>query len=704
MIATTSTAIADDAASNGTSQPYGNTAAANTTTTVKELSELLFSNRTTHQSSMKKSRVNFQASLVDKSQKEKQAERTTFRRIKEEKQQLFQNSQMVHRKLFFSKIESKEEKKAAHAALKSFMMEKKKKNGNGTNAAKENHSNTIVDPNLAGKVKELSEILLSNRKTHQASMHDSRLNCQASLAGKTPEEKKKERTIFRVIQQEKRQSFQNAQQKHRQSFFSNLESQDEKKAARAALKSLMMNQNENKNNNNNDGGPGFLVGPALMMKGRPMKAARKAFRASLGGLSPIAKQQMRKAFRTEMKKVRQESFRDMNAERREARQTLNESLEGLIRAERRIKRQQFRKEEQERQVEFRDTLAKAFKDAQESMDSSSMMPSAKENEEEEEVITGTMNEKTLDDVIVDKAIINKKMFRLFVGANSDDGAAMKKEWQATNIATKKGIAKSVAAFEAWMDGLSHEDQRFNWNARLAECRERFMSTLQKINDSNTSGGGSSASFLPEDAIAARKARMELIHFRRAKRNAMMMTSNNNKAGAVVVVVRRPPPVRIMNNNLKREFETELVEEGFTKDLVDFTSSLNGLSEKEQNIQWKNRIQNLQREARKARAMVVMTRKAAAAAHYSRIAAVTDEEKVEGLADADSFHEEEKSSGTTGIRRGGRIIEDQKHLANDGFVMVIVDGMEGPESTNIDVHENDKNVEDDEDFVRLDWEI
>jgi len=241
MIATTSTAIADDAASNGTSQPYGNTAAANTTTTVKELSELLFSNRTTHQSSMKKSRVNFQASLVDKSKQEKQAERTTFRRIKEEKQQLFKNSQMVHRKLFFSKIESKEEKKAAHAALKSFMMEKKKKNGNGTTAAtvidedvaaKENHSITIVDPNLAGKVKELSEILLSNRKTHQASMYDSRLNCQASLAGKTPEEKKKERTIFRVIQQEKRQSFQNAQKKHRKSFFSNLESQDEKKAAR----------------------------------------------------------------------------------------------------------------------------------------------------------------------------------------------------------------------------------------------------------------------------------------------------------------------------------------------------------------------------------------------------------------------------------------------------------------------------------------
>mmetsp|Transcript_7066 Transcript_7066/g.7979 ORF Transcript_7066/g.7979 Transcript_7066/m.7979 type:complete len:106 (-) Transcript_7066:1134-1451(-) len=97
-----------------------------------------------------------------------------------------------------------------------------------------------------------------------------------------------------------------------------------------------------------------------MMKGRPMKAARKAFRASLGGRSPIAKQQMRKAFRTEMKKVRQESFRDRNADRREARQTLNESLEGLILAERRIKRQQFRKEEQERQMEFRDTLAKAF--------------------------------------------------------------------------------------------------------------------------------------------------------------------------------------------------------------------------------------------------------------------------------------------------------------------------------------------------------
>merc|ERR1711957_548198 len=144
------------------------------------------------------------------------------------------------------------------------------------------------------------------------------------------------------------------------------------------------------------------------------------------------------------------------------------------------------------------------------------------------------------------------------------------------------------------------------------------------------------------------------------------------------------------------------EEGFTKDLVDFTSSLKGLSEKEQNIQWKNRIQNLQREARKARAMVVMTRKAAAAARHSCIAAVTNKDQVEGSADDDAFNEEEKSSGTTGIRHGGRIIEDQENVANDDFGMVIVDGMEEPESTTIDVHENDKNVEDDEDFVHLDW--
>merc|ERR1740139_1995798 len=128
----------------------------------------------------------------------------------------------------------------------------------------------------------------------------------------------------------------------------------------------------------------------------------------------------------------------------------------------------------------------------------------------------------------------------------------------------------------------------------------------------------------------------------------MMSNNNNKAGAVVVVVVRPrPPVRIMNNNLKKEFETELVEEGFAKDLVDFTSSLKGLSEKEQNIQWKNRIQNLQCEARKARAMVVMTREAAVAARHSRIVAVTDEDQVKGSAVDDAFNEEEKSSGTTG---------------------------------------------------------
>merc|ERR1740139_2087501 len=125
--------------------------------------------------------------------------------------------------------------------------------------------------------------------------------------------------------------------------------------------------------------------------------------------------------------------------------------------------------------------------------------------------------------------------------------------------------------------------------------------------------------------------------------------------------------------------------GFTKDLVEFTLLLKGLSEKEQNIQWKNRIQNLQCEARKARAMVVMTRKAAAAARHSRIVAVTEEDQVKGSADDDAFNEEEKSSGTTGIRRGSRLIEDQEHVANDVFSMVIVDGMEEPESTTIGVH-------------------
>ena len=44
------------------------------------------------------------------------------------------------------------------------------------------------------------------------------------------------------------------------------------------------------------------------------------------------------------------------------------------------------------------------------------------------------------------------------------------------------------------------------------------------------------------------------------------------------------------------------------------------------------------------------------------------------------------------------------VANDGVGMVIVDGMEELDSTNIDVHENDKNIEEhDEDFVLLDWE-
>ena len=195
IIATTATRtaiITNDAASNGTSQPYSPaTAAANTTTTVQqELSELLFSNQlhdSTHQASMKKSRVKFQAALVDdKSNKEKQAGRNIFSEEQRRKTTtLYEEPTGAPPIILLEKIESKEEQKAAPAALRSLMMEKKKKNGNGTNAAtaiedtaaaaKEQHSYTVVvDPNLAGTVQELYPRFCCRivHNSSRTSMHD----------------------------------------------------------------------------------------------------------------------------------------------------------------------------------------------------------------------------------------------------------------------------------------------------------------------------------------------------------------------------------------------------------------------------------------------------------------------------------------------------------------------------------------------------
>lgn len=179
----------------------------------------------------------------------------------------------------------------------------------------------------------------------------------------------------------------------------------------------------------------------------------------------------------------------------------------------------------------------------------------------------------------------RNLFLAFAAANNGQNVAeTKREWRLTNVDTRKGIAKKIAAFEASLDGLSNKDRRFRWNARLAECSIRFASAMRKIsNDGRNGDKGSSLSpsFSPEFAMAVRKARMELILFRRAKQNATMTFNKNAGAGSSAAAI-TSPLVRCTNNLLKKETEEYLVEDnGFKKDLDEFASSLEGRPKEEQ---------------------------------------------------------------------------------------------------------------------------
>jgi len=251
--------------------------------------------------------------------------------------------------------------------------------------------------------------------------------------------------------------------------------------------------------------------------------------------------------------------------------------------------------------------------------------------------------------------------------------------QSMNNAANQEILKNIAAFKESLDGLSPKEQRLGWAKRLFDARARFMAAQQLRNGE----GGVS----PEDAMAIHLARTELICTRRAKKLALSksIAARNNK------------------------FRSQLLRDGFKEEFEEFASSIAGLSEEEQNIQWKNRIQRLQYEARKAHAMVAMTRKMArqfraAAKDRGNAAAANEEPKEVGATVV--HHEEHMASG--GVGGSG----DDHRLLDSCFEKVVVENIrvgdtnqgDNLEDNEDDAHENilddddDYNLEDNEDEV------
>merc|ERR1711865_262152 len=218
-------------------------------------------------------------------------------------------------------------------------------------------------------VVELADLLFLNRKIHQHSMQDSQAVFHASLCGcvdtvgktttaSTPPEDEEAWRMFRVGQKEKRQEFRAIQKNYRRSFFSNINSAEERKAARSALNTLMVNKSKNSNNNST-----MIHG---LRGGRPMQVAKYVFRLALNDfddLSPIEKQEKWKSYCTEIQNIKQEHIRILNTDLRTGRRAFL-ALEVGSRerdAGKCIHReQQFHMEQHQRRLQFRRELTQAF--------------------------------------------------------------------------------------------------------------------------------------------------------------------------------------------------------------------------------------------------------------------------------------------------------------------------------------------------------
>ena len=373
---------------------------------VEELARLLLSNREHHQE-----------------------RRKLFRTQQQDMCQKFRRQQQNLRRSFFRKLSSsmtpKEEQQVARKALKILMMEDKegqKKTKKKTRDAKRNGMANMnatvaaVDSSSPPPttVVELADLLFLNRKIHQHSMQDSQAVFHASLCGcvdtvgktttaaaetttSTPPEDEEAWGMFRIGQKEKRQEFRAIQKNYRRSFFSNINSTEERKAARSALNTLLTNKSKNSNNNST-----MIHG---LRGGRPMQVAKYVFRLALNDfddLSPIEKQEKWKSFCTEIQNIKQEHIRILNTDLRTGRRAFL-ALEVGSRerdAGKCIHReQQFHMEQHQRRLQFRRELTQAFQTIHKNILATNTAAAAAMVEEmaanEETVVDDTISTKVL---------------------------------------------------------------------------------------------------------------------------------------------------------------------------------------------------------------------------------------------------------------------------------------------------------------------
>ena len=172
--------------------------------------------------------------------------------------------------------------------------------------------------NNVGNVKDLSQVLLANRKIHHATMKEARVEFRSALKGlSSATEKQEQRKSFQAGLKMKQQEFQASQTATRKAFMATIDSQKEKKVARRVLKQLMQSERSHEKMKNCSGWDNAALAPHRNHFKEAMKAERQAFRASLEGLSDAEKLEKRKVFRQQIQ-ARKKAFRQSHKQKNNA--------------------------------------------------------------------------------------------------------------------------------------------------------------------------------------------------------------------------------------------------------------------------------------------------------------------------------------------------------------------------------------------------
>ena len=202
--------------------------------------------------------------------------------------------------------------------------------------------------------------------------------------------------------------------------------------------------------------------------------------------------------------------------------------------------------------------------------------------------------------------------------------AVFKERQAEVHSKKEEIMKDISEFQSSLDGLSTDEKREKWHLRLEGAQAHFV---EATHDHDHMAMHLARLELNKNRFAAKQAGM-LKNARRAKEDAKKDMDGKEPSDEFKDGPEDKKDDADVNMDGKAKFEPT---DEFKKDLEDFAASMKSLSNQEQKVQWKKRIQELQGEVRKARMMVDMTRRArreVAKAKKSGVTAAADFEMVE----------------------------------------------------------------------------